>query len=111
MDLHQRLQILSRLGEYIIYGPAEWKRVKENAYRKNPWFTPEFIDLATQNIATSFLEENALSSWCRQYNIPEVRESPKNLGIVMAGNIPLVGFHDFLCAFVSGHFQTIKTSS
>ena len=35
----------------------------------------------------------------------------KNIGIVMAGNIPLVGFHDFLCVFISGHNQTIKLSS
>ena len=36
---------------------------------------------------------------------------PKNVGIVMAGNIPMVGFHDFLCVFVSGHYQTIKLSA
>jgi hypothetical protein len=41
----------------------------------------------------------------------DVQAVPKNVGVVMAGNIPLVGFHDFLCVFISGHQQTIKASS
>jgi hypothetical protein len=52
-----------------------------------------------------------LTAWARQYKIPDENAAPKNVGIVMAGNIPLVGFHDFLCAFITGHRQTIKASS
>ena len=46
----------------------------------------------------------------KHYHIDDNIE-PKNVGVVMAGNIPLVGFHDFLCVFISGHIQTIKLSS
>jgi hypothetical protein len=51
-----------------------------------------------------------LNEWAAKYPI-EQTNSPKNIGLVMAGNLPLVGFHDFLCVFISGHSVTIKTSS
>lgn len=111
MNLEQRLDLLERLGVYLLSDNAEWLSAKEKAYRENPWFTPEFITLATTRIATAFLQRDALAAWVARYNIPPVNDQPKNVGIVMAGNIPLVGFHDFLCVFISGHRQTIKPSS
>lgn len=111
MNVQQRLHLLNRLGGYILDNSGEWQQAKEEAYRHNSWFTPEFTDLATNNIAKEFLQEKALATWCERYNIPAGQQSPKNVGIVMAGNIPLVGFHDFLCTFIAGHRQTIKPSS
>ena len=84
--------------------------MKLKASVANGWFTPEFIHLAVTNIADQFLEENKLNNWAKHYHIDDNIE-PKNVGVVMAGNIPLVGFHDFLCVFISGHIQTIKLSS
>jgi hypothetical protein len=111
MDLQQRLNLLVGLGDYILESPQSWKIAKENAYRENAWFTPEFVDASCHNIATSFLNRNNLDTLLQSYTIPARQETPKNVGIVMAGNIPLVGFHDFLCTFLSGHHQTIKLSS
>jgi hypothetical protein len=111
MNLQQRLQLLNRLGEYIIQNPDNWQAAKEQASRQNGWFTPAFIDLAAGNIARSFLQAGKLAAWAGQYHIPARHTAPRNIGIIMAGNIPLVGFHDFLCTFISGHRQTIKTSS
>ena len=51
-----------------------------------------------------------MDKWAQHYHLDD-NIAIKNIGIVMAGNIPLVGFHDFLAAFVSGHKQTIKLSS
>lgn len=111
MNLQQRIDLLKRLGEYILSTDNQWMAARERAFRENGWFTPAFIELATHAMAHTFLNPAALTAWATQYSIPAVQAAPKNVGIVMAGNIPLVGFHDFLCVFISGHRQTIKPSS
>ncbi|MFT3747865.1 MAG: acyl-CoA reductase [Agriterribacter sp.] len=79
--------------------------------RQNAWFTPEFITAAIQNICNHLLDEEKLSEWVASYKIPFENKAMINVGITMAGNIPLVGFHDFLCVFAAGHIQTIKLSA
>lgn len=111
MNLQQRIVLLKRLGDYILSNNEEWQSIKHSAHLHNGWFTPEFIDLSSNNIAREFLQEPKLVAWAQQYGIPVENPAPKNIGIVMAGNIPLVGFHDFLSAFITGHRQTIKASS
>ena len=110
MKIQNRIELLAHLGKYLQNGSSEWQQTQLEASQKNPWFIPEFITLSIKNIAEQFLDENKLSEWVNQYQIPE-NSSSNNIGIVMAGNIPMVGFHDFLCAFVCGHKQTIKLSS
>lgn len=102
---------MKRLGSYILSTDNQWTATKERASRENGWFTPEFIDLSANSIAHSWLNNTALQAWAQQYNVPDSPANPKNIGIVMAGNIPLVGFHDLLAVFISGHRQTIKLSS
>jgi len=104
-----RIDLVTRLGQYILSDSPEWLEPKQRASLINPWFTPEFIDLATGNLAKHFLDKKKLESWTSAYKIETV--APKKIGIVMAGNIPLVGFHDFLCVFISGHKAIIKPSS
>jgi len=111
MTLQERIILLDRLGRYLLEPSEEWEEVKARAYRENQWFIPEFINRATENIARQFLNPSFLQKWAAGYGVPEKQANPQNIGIVMAGNIPLVGFHDFLCVFVSGHVATIKTSS
>lgn len=111
MNLQQRIDLLKRLGEYILSADNQWTAVKERAFRENGWFTPEFIDMSVHNIARRFLDPVLLAAWAQAYGIPDTQPTPQNVGIVMAGNIPLVGFHDLLCVFISGHRQTIKPSS
>lgn len=111
MNLQKRVDLLVRLGDYILSDHESWQQAKERAYRQNGWFIPDFINIATTAIATEFLQKNKLQQWIDQYQVPAENNSPKNVGIIMAGNIPLVGFHDFLCTFLTGHRQTIKTSS
>jgi hypothetical protein len=109
MNLQMRIDLAAQLGEYILSGAAEWQEAKHKASLTNPWFTPEFIDLAAGNIAKNFLDKGKLESWTSSYKIETA--DPKKIGIVMAGNIPLVGFHDFLSVFISGHKAVIKASS
>ena len=111
MILQERIQLMSRLGQYMLGNEPEWLAIQERAYRENQWFIPEFIDQSIQNIATHFLNPALLADWVAKYSVTEVPINEKKLGLVMAGNIPLVGFHDFLCVFMSGHHLVIKASS
>ncbi len=111
MNLQHRIYLMQRLGEYILSGSEEWKNVKEKASHENGWFIPEFIDIAIKNIAVNFLSVSALNDFHNHYKIPDKNKTPKKVGLVMAGNIPLVGFHDLLCVFLSGHRALIKASS
>jgi len=110
MKLQNRIELLLRLREYLKENDSELQDITTKASVTNGWFVPQFINLAINNIADHFLEESKLRAWVNYYRIDDNIE-PKNVGIVMAGNIPLVGFHDFLCAFISGHIQTVKLSS
>lgn len=111
MILQERIILLGRLGQYMLEASEEWQEVKDRAYRENQWFIPEFVDRSVENIARQFLNPSFLQHWAAAYQVPDKQVHPKNVGVVMAGNIPLVGFHDFLCVFVSGHSATLKTSS
>lgn len=104
-----RIDLAAQLGEYILSDSAEWQEAKRKASLTNPWFTPEFIDLAEGNITKNFLDKEKLRSWTSSYKLGSVH--PKKIGIVMAGNIPLVGFHDLLSVFISGNKPIIKASS
>ncbi len=110
MKLQNRIELLLKLRNYLLENPEEWQNIKHTASIYNGWFTPAFIDLAVANIIDQFLDKNKLTEWINHYFLDDAVVS-KNVGVVMAGNIPLVGFHDFLCVFVSGHVQTIKLSS
>jgi Acyl-CoA reductase (LuxC) len=111
MDLENRISLLTELGEYMLSNDAQWAMAKTRAFQHNSWFIPDFIEMAIRNITSSYLQRNLLEEWTRDYHFPSANESPKNVGIVMAGNIPLVGFHDFLTCFISGNRQFIKLSS
>lgn len=111
MKLSQRIALLVRLGEYMKSAEKEWQAVQEKAFTHNNWFLPEFIRLSVDNIADRFLQPSALEEMARRYAIPEENDLSKKVGIVMAGNIPLVGFHDLLSVFLTGHIAFIKPSS
>lgn len=111
MILQDRIALLSRLGSYMLSNDSHWKEAKQKAFLQNGWFIPEFVELAAQNIAKKFLTPGDLTSWAAHYKIETSRSGPQKIGIVMAGNIPLVGFHDLLSVFISGHKAIIKLSS
>jgi hypothetical protein len=116
MNLQYRIDLLVQLGQYILSDDEQWKSIKKRAGTENGWFIPEFVETATKNIADSFLQKEILTSWTASYQIPDSIPKiedfkPKTVGVVMAGNIPLVGFHDFLCVFISGHQSVIKPSA
>lgn len=111
MNLQERKEILMRLGNYMLSDKEDWQQTKERATVENAWFIPEFINLAAQNISTQYLAPEKLGTLIARYHIPDENPIPKKVGIVMAGNIPMVGFHDMLCTFITGHYTVIKLSS
>jgi len=111
MNIETRIDLLVDLGNYLGSEEADWKSAKQKASAQNAWFTEGFIAGAVKNICLSFLEREKLTQWCSLYPIAENKDDVQTVGLVMAGNIPLVGFHDFLSIFISGHIQVIKPSS
>lgn len=109
MKLQERIGLMSRLGGYLRDDGEDWKNIKQKASVENAWFTSEFVDLATINISSRFLVAEILTKWAAHYHLDD-NIVPKSVGIVMAGNIPMVGFHDMLTVFISGHKQVIKLS-
>jgi hypothetical protein len=74
----------------------------------NGWYTLENVYFSIQSWTIALTEEN-LDKWLSTYNFNEVKA--KNVGLILAGNIPLVGFHDFLSVLISGNNVLVKTSS
>jgi hypothetical protein len=107
MELLQKIEVLTHVGSQLKKPDAALQQKMEEAYQKNKWFTIENTLLALENIADRFLNTDNLNQWLSDY---PVDHGKKKVGIIMAGNIPLVGFHDFLCLIVSGHSGKIKLS-
>ena len=74
----------------------------------NCWFTLEQVYFAVESWAKALREDN-LNKWLSAYDLSEVK--PKTVGLILAGNIPLVGFHDFLSVLITGHKVLVKASS
>ncbi len=109
LNLSERLELVAILGEHIVKESNERTAVMEQAQRFNPWFTVESIEGGLAAIAQSFLQRDILQQWVSNYAIAD-NPSPKSVGMVLAGNIPMVGFHDILCTFVSGQRSVLKLS-
>jgi len=78
----------------------------------NGWYTPEQVYFAIKSWADALTEEN-ITKWLSQYatEFTQDDQTEKNVALILAGNIPLVGFHDFLSVLVTGNKALIKTSS
>lgn len=109
IPLQERLRLLIRLGDYLQERPEPLAAVMEKSRRHNPWFTLENQEDSLRAISGVFLRREKLEAWLAPYALEEVG-TPKTVGLVMAGNLPLVGFHDWLCVFVSGHRAQVKLS-
>lgn len=86
----------------------DFKNLIQLSQSHNGWYTPENVYFSIQSWSTALTEEN-LNHWLSAYDFSSIK--PKNVGLILAGNIPLVGFHDFLSVLLSGHNVLIKTSS
>lgn len=113
IEMQERVILMERLGHYLKGDEPTWAEAKELAERQNGWFTQDSINLSVSNIADFYLEKDLLAGWLEKYPLAakyKGQDLPE-LGIVMAGNLPLVGFHDFLCGFMWGLPMALKLSS
>ena len=74
----------------------------------NGWFTPEHVYYAVQSWSSALSQSN-FNIWLKDFDIDA--KQPKTVALILAGNIPLVGFHDFLSVLISGNKVLVKTSS
>ncbi|WP_298237063.1 acyl-CoA reductase [uncultured Algibacter sp.] len=125
MQLQARINAFVKLGDFLKQFSNEviqkndkvehnqlffdgFKHQLKLAQEHNGWFTQENIRFALKSWAKALTLDN-LNSWLRDYHINIT--NPKQVAIIMAGNIPLVGFHDFLSVLISGHNVLVKQSS
>lgn len=122
MNLVNRINAFAKLGE-VLRNPdpgyfrslasdiRELDDLINKVHHHNPWFTPENVKFALVAIGR-LLDVSNLEKWVKKYCTKSFEHRiPKTIGIVMAGNIPLVGFHDYLSVLISGHKVIAKLSS
>jgi hypothetical protein len=126
MNLYQRVKALEKLGKILgsIGENRSWKGfdlgITENEYNTleeltrsvrifNGWFTEKEVKNSFKAWGNQLSSEN-IEKWIKSYVLDDI-ESSKEVGIIMAGNIPLVGFHDYVCCYIAGYRSKIKLSS
>lgn len=107
MTKKDRIETFSKLGDWMLNLNPEIQWAIESIQNKNPWYTKENI-LKQFNALGQNLNSQKLEAWTANY---EATESSKKVGLVLAGNIPLVGFHDILSTLIMGFTAQIKVSS
>ena len=109
MNLEARINAFSRLGDHIkTLQTDEFNALMDAIAYQNPWFTTENVRMALQGVS-KLLNKEGLTQWASAYQLNPA--SSKTVGLAMAGNIPLVGFHDFLSVLMAGHQVRAKLSS
>ena len=96
-----------KLSDFLKQPGAEFNSIIDSAPNYNAWFQTEEV-LRSLSSIQEMLEISALEAWFKNIN---VTSAPKNIGLILAGNIPLVGFHDILSVLATGNTAVIKLSS
>ena len=109
MTLEERVDCLVECGKVLSQFDEKQESVFRRAGMENPWFTIKNIRDAVKSISEKYLYRTRLEAWLEDYNFDSVQ--PQNVGLILAGNIPLVGIHDIISVFISGHKAYIKPSS
>lgn len=125
MTLAERKSAFIALGKFLSQFKLDNSQQQENVLHNEPfyndmltlielsrshngWYTEEQVYFALQSWVEALTPEN-LDKWLENYNLEGIES--KKVGLILAGNIPLVGFHDFLSVLITGHKALVKTSS
>jgi len=106
MELSHRIEILKQWGTTI--KRRDWSVFYADIQYSNPWFTIPDVEMALSGVCR-YLESANLSKWAASYELEH--SITKVVGLILAGNIPLVGIHDFICIIASGYEAKIKLST
>ncbi|QOR74040.1 acyl-CoA reductase [Cruoricaptor ignavus] len=118
MEMQGKVSALAKVGDFlgnflltdeVAYGDQQrnFAGILQRSEIENPWFTQQNLRFALNSWAELLNEEN-LNNWLENYDF---RNQGKRVGLILAGNIPMVGFHDVICVILSGNFPLIKLSS
>ncbi|GGH19551.1 acyl-CoA reductase [Mucilaginibacter phyllosphaerae] len=107
-NINDTVNAFSELGEQLVSPDAQLMQIIETERQYNAWFTPQSVMNAVKATG-GMLNKPDLQLWLNRYNL--AGHGHKKVGLVLAGNIPLVGFHDVLCVLATGNHALIKASS
>lgn len=107
--IETKLKSLQGLKEKILSGHPVLEIARSKSYQENNWFTEEQCNYAFQSIVEGYLDDSDLKAFVEYYSLRDNIEDHV-IGLIPAGNIPLVGFHDLLCCFLVGKSVQVKLS-
>ena len=107
LTAEKRIAALQKLGDFMVQPDEAFRNLADTAQSRNAWFAIEEVEKALYSLHM-MLNQPDLQKWLAE--IP-ITENPKQVGLILAGNIPLVGFHDVLCVLATGNIALIKLSS
>lgn len=109
MSVEERLEAFEKLGKYLrAIDEVELDILLQNARKENPWFTRDSVSLALGGIRR-YLDAGKMRKWVSAYKANP--HPSRTIAVIMAGNIPAAGFHDFMTVLMSGHSLMAKLSS
>jgi len=110
MNLDQHIQSFIKLGQQIVqFDDSDLSNIIHQAYVQNNWFDQDEMKHCLNSWSNQLTEAN-LIEWTSRYNFSK-KTDPKNVGLILAGNIPLVGLHDIICVLLSGNRALVKLSA
>ncbi|MES2375175.1 MAG: acyl-CoA reductase [Bacteroidota bacterium] len=107
--IQELINTFSALGQQLAAPDKELTQLINTEHIYNAWFTPESVTCAVTSIG-KMLNADDLATWLNKYDLSK-STAPKKIGLILAGNIPLVGFHDVLCVLATGNHALIKAAT
>lgn len=103
-------ETFAQLGQRLLNPDEQLSELIASEQHYNAWFTPLNVTNAVKAIG-AMLNEGDIATWLGKQEARSKKQEAKKIGLILAGNIPLVGFHDVLCVLASGNFAMIKASA
>ena len=111
LTIAERAQALDRLGVAIKeLVDTNSQSLYNSARENNPWFTPSNVKLALIQLADKYLKYDVLIEWAKASGVTDHQVQPRSIGVIGAGNIPLVCFIDVIAVLLSGYSLQLKLS-
>jgi hypothetical protein len=108
-NINYLADVFSTLGTQLSYPDEELSAIIQDEHHYNAWFTPSSVEHAVKAIG-QMLNKQDLLTWLNRYDL-NPNKAGKKIGLILAGNIPMVGFHDVLCVLITGNHALIKAST
>lgn len=110
MILEQRINLLAKLGEYLLSEDEYLHAVIHRTNFNNQWLSIDNCKKTAKGIASAYLTKETLLAWARKFKLEDIKNSRK-VGVVPSGNVPLVGLIDLISIFLAGHQAIIKPTN